>query len=147
MKKFLLDFLHRGLVACGCGPLVLAVVYWILHSWDGVELITVEEVCTGIVSLTGLAFLAGGLNALHQVERLPLAVTVLIHGSVLYGGYLATYLLNGWLDGDMLPILVFTGIFVAGYFLIWLGIYIAMKRKTAKLNAILKQKQQKSQPH
>ena len=144
MKKFLLDFLHRGLVVCGCGPLVLAVVYWILHSWDAVELLTVGEVCTGIVSLTGLAFLAGGLNALHQVERLPLAVTVLIHGSVLYGGYLATYLLNGWLDGDMLPILVFTGIFVAGYFLIWLGIYITMKRKTAKLNAILKQKQQET---
>lgn len=144
MKKFLLDFLHRGLVACGCGPLVLAVVYWTLHSWDAVELLTVEEVCTGIVSLTGLAFLAGGLNALHQVERLPLAVTVLIHGSVLYGGYLATYLLNGWLDGDMLPILVFTGIFVAGYFLIWLGIYITMKRKTAKLNAILKQKQKET---
>ena len=144
MKKFLLEFLQRGLVACGCGPLVLAVVYWILHSWYGVELLTVEEVCTGIVSLTGLAFLAGGLNALHQVERLPLAVTVLIHGSVLYGGYLATYLFNGWLDGDMLPILVFTGIFVAGYFLIWLGIYITMKRKTAKLNAILKQKQQET---
>ena len=30
MRKFILDFLRRGLIACGFGPMVLAILYLIL---------------------------------------------------------------------------------------------------------------------
>ena len=34
MKNFVLDFLRRGLIAAGIGPIVLAIVYLILqHSY------------------------------------------------------------------------------------------------------------------
>jgi len=55
---------------------------------------------------------------------------------------LGTYLLNGWLEWGITPILVFTGIFVFGYLAIWVVIYSIIKRNTQKLNIILKQKQQ-----
>ena len=32
MKKFMLEFIRRGFIACGFGPLVLAVVYLILQK-------------------------------------------------------------------------------------------------------------------
>ena len=137
MKRYILDFLRRGLAAWGFGPVVLAVLYLLLP----VETLTVREVCLGIFSLSGLAFLAGGLNVLYQVERLPLMVAVLIHGGVLYVGYLATYLLNGWLEWGRVSILVFSGIFVAGYLAIWAVIYAIIRRNTARVNAMLKQKQ------
>ena len=137
MKRYILDFLRRGLTAWGFGPVVLAVLYLLLP----VETLTVREACLGIFSLSGLAFLAGGLNVLYQVERLPLMVAVLIHGGVLYVGYLATYLLNGWLEWGRVSILVFSGIFVAGYLAIWAVIYAIIRRNTARVNAILKQKQ------
>jgi len=142
MKKFILDFLRRGLVACGLGPIVLAVLYLILQQSAAIETLTVNQVCIGIFSLTALAFIAGGMNAVYQIERLPLMVAVLIHGVVLYVSYLGTYLLNQWLDWGATPILVFSGIFVVGYLTIWAIIYSIIKRNTEKLNEILKKRQQ-----
>lgn len=141
MKRFILDFIHRGLMACGLGPIVLAIIYWILQQYAVLEMLTVNEICVGIFSLTALAFLAGGMNAIYQIERLPLMVAILIHGCVLYAGYLLTYLINGWLDLGVTPILVFSGIFVVGYLVIWAIIYSILRRNTAKLNTMLKKQQ------
>ena len=138
MKRIISEFFRRGMAACGLGPLVLAVLYWILDP----QTLTAREVCTGIVSLSALAFVAGGMNVLYQLERLPLMAAVTIHGVVLYICYLATYLLNGWLEEDATPILVFTGIFVLGYLAIWAVIYSIIKRRTERLNRILKEKHQ-----
>ena len=142
MKKYLSEFFRRGIKACGVGPIVLAVLYAILHSQGVVDTLTVEEVCIGIFSLSALAFIAGGINFLYQIERLPLLVAILIHGSVLYICYLITYLVNGWLDWGMTPILVFTVIFLVGYLVIWGIIYSIIKKDTDKVNEILKQKRE-----
>ena len=142
MKRFVLDFFRRGLMACGFGPLVLAVVYGILQRCGVVETLTVHQVCVGILSLAVLAFVAGGMNAIYPIERLPLMVAILIHGAVLYACYLGTYLLNGWLEWGALPVLVFSGIFALGYLVIWAIIYCIIKRNTERINAVLKQKQQ-----
>ena len=141
MKKNLFEFIRRGLSACGFGPLILAVVYRILQLQGIVQTLTVDQVCVGIFSISALAFVAGGMNFVYQIERLPLMAAVSIHGGVLYAGYLATYLLNGWLRGDRTHILVFTGIFILGYLAIWAVIYTIIRRNTARLNAILREKQ------
>ena len=142
MKRFVLDFLRRGAIASGIGPIVWAIIYMILQQVAAVETLTVNQVCIGIFSLTALAFLAGGMNALYQIERLPLLMAILIHGSVLYVSYLGTYLINDWLDFGVIPIIVFSAIFVVGYIVIWAIIYSIIKRNTAKLNDMLQQKQQ-----
>ena len=142
MKRIILEFLRRGLCACGLGPMVLAALYLLLP----VETVTVREVCLGICSLSALAFLAGGMNVIYQIERLPLMSAIGIHGCVLYGGYLATYLLNGWLEWGRIPVLAFTGIFIAGYLAIWAVIYAIIRRRTEQVNALLRQKQQQEKP-
>ena len=142
MKKHILDFIRRGLVALGFGPLVLAVLYAVLHHQGVIQMLTVKQVCLGIFSLSGLAFVAGGMNTLYRIERLPLMFAILIHGSVLYVCYLITYLINGWLEQGIWPILVFSGIFLLGYLIIWAVIYCMIRRKTARINRILKQNQQ-----
>ena len=142
IKKYVIDFLRRGLVACGIGPLVLAALYLILYHTGKLQTLSVPEVCLGIFSLSALAFVAGGMNVLYQIERLPLMLAILIHGSILYAAYLITYLVNGWLDGGAIAILVFSGIFLLGYLAIWAVIYAMMKRRTTRLNEILRQKQQ-----
>ena len=134
----------RGLVSMGLGPIVLAIVYLILKQAVAVDTLTVPQICIGIFSLSALAFLAGGMNAIYQIERMPLMTAILIHGIVLYVGYLCTYLLNDWLDFGIIPIVVFTAIFVVGYIVIWAIIYSVTRRSTAKLNEMLKKKQQKS---
>ena len=141
MKKYLLEFLRRGSAACGLGPLVLAVLYLVLRQQVALQTLYVEQVCVGIFSLTALAFVAGGMNVIYQIERLPLMVAILIHGGVLYVSYLGTYLVNDWLEWGMAPVLVFSGIFVVGYLAIWAIIYSVIKRNTQELNDKLKKKQ------
>ena len=142
MKKYISEFSRRGLIAAGFGPVILAILYLILHRADAVDTLTVNEVCIGIFSLYVLAFMAGGMNVIYQIEKLPLMVAILIHGGVLYVGYLMTYLLNGWLKTGKTPILIFTVIFILGYLAVWGIIYFATKKKTRELNEVLKKKQE-----
>ena len=138
MKHHILDFIRRGMAACGIGPIVLAVVYLILQRNGEVQMLTVNQVCLGIFSLSALAFIAGGMNCIYQIERLPLMVAILIHGCVLYISYLITYLINGWLERDTTPILAFSAVFVLGYLVIWVVIYSGIKKKTDTINEMLK---------
>ena len=142
MKQFISEFFRRGLIAWGIGPLVLAVLYLILHQKADLLTLTVPQVCVGIFSLAALAFIAGGMNAIYQIERLPLMAAVSVHGCVLYISYLITYLLNSWLEWGTAPILVFSGIFILGYLVIWAIIYFIIRHNTAKVNEMLKEKQQ-----
>lgn len=138
MKKFWKEFLFRGLICAAGGPLVLAIIYGILGVTGTVESLPAREVCMGIISITLLAFIAAGMTAIYQQEQLPLAIMILLHGGALYVTYIFTYLLNGWLQNSLVPILVFTGIFLAGYALIWLIIYYIEKSNAEKINKILK---------
>ena len=142
MKKIVSEFLRRGLVASGIGPLVLAVLYLALRQRAGMQTLTVDQVCRGIFSLWALAFVAGGMNTVYQIERLPLMVAILIHGGVLYVSYLVTYLINDWLELGSGPVLVFTVIFVLGYLAVWAVIYATIRKRTKQVNELLKRKHQ-----
>ena len=121
MKKFWKEFLLRGLICASGGPIVLAILYGILGATGAVEAFSPREVCLGILTITLLAFTAAGMTAIYQMEQLPLPIMILPHGGALYIAYILTYLINGWLQNSLVPILVFTGIFVAGYALVWLN--------------------------
>ena len=142
VKKNVLEFFRRGLVASGFGSIVLAVFYLILQNQGVLQTLTVNQVCLGIFSLSGLSFIAGGMNVIYQIEQLPLMIAILIHGGILYISYLGTYLLNGWLKWGLTPILVFSAIFALGYLMVWAIIYFITKKRTERLNKILKKKQQ-----
>ena len=143
MKNFIMGFLRRGFSSCAVGPIVLAILYMILQKTSEIQSLSVSQVCVGIFSLSALAFVAGGINAIYQIERLGLMSALLIHGTVLYVGYLLTYLLNAWLAPGLIPIIVFTVIFVVGYVIIWAIIYMVIKTKTKRLNEMLRQNQSK----
>ena len=138
MKKFWKEFLLRGLICAAGGPVVLAVIYGILGATGAVETLAPSAVCVEILTIALLAFVAAGMTAIYQMEQLPLSIMILLHGGALYVAYILTSLLNGWLQNSLVPILVFTGIFVAGYALVWLIIYFVEKAKAEKLNNLLR---------
>ena len=141
MKQVILEFVRRGMIACGFGPLILVVLYLILHQKCDLQTLTVEQVCVAILSLSALAFIAGGMNVIYQIEQLPLMIAILLHGGTLYIGYLTTYLVNGWIEMGKSPIIVFTVIFLLGYLVIWLIIWSITKKNADWLNEKLKEKQ------
>ena len=138
MKKFWKEFMLRGLICASGGPVVLGIIYGILGATGVVEAISPASVCLAILSITLLGFVAAGMTAIYQMEQLPLPIMILLHGGALYLAYIVTYLMNGWLQQSLVSILIFTGIFLAGYGLIWCFIYWVERAKTKRLNQLLK---------
>lgn len=139
MKQYVKEFFHRGLLAAWGGPVVLAVVYGILGATGAVQTMTPWQMCRGILTITLLAFVSGGITMVYQVEKLPLFGAIVLHGAVLYVDYLAIYLVNGWLKDGLAPLLIFTAIFLAGYGVIWAIIYRVIRRDTQAINRKLAQ--------
>ena len=143
MKKYVCEFCKRGLVAMGFGPFILAIIYAILGANGVTQSIDIYVAALAIVSISVLAFIATGITVVYQIERLPLFYAILLHGLVLYADYALIYLLNGWLADGTLPFLIFTACFIAGYALVWLIIYLCIRKKTDELNHKLQSNQQR----
>ncbi len=138
MKKYILEFCKRGLMAAWGGPVILAVVYLALGAAGVIRTLSPAEVCKGILTVSLMAFIAGGVSVVYHIDRLPLTGAILIHSVILYLDYILIYLWNGWLKQDMTPILIFTVIFAVGYAFIWLMIYFSTRNNIEKLNRQLK---------
>ena len=132
MKAFFKEFFKRGFISAWGGPFVLAIIYFIVGKLENVQSIPIDEVSLGILSITFMAFTAGGITAIYQNDVLPLASSILIHAAVLYFDYLIMYLLNDWLPRSEIGI--FTAIFAAGFAFIWFIIYLFIKNKTDGIN-------------
>ncbi|MBQ2899866.1 MAG: DUF3021 domain-containing protein [Oscillospiraceae bacterium] len=140
MKSFFKDFLKRGFVSAWGGPVILAVIYYIVGRIENIETLSVGEVSVGILSITVMAFIAGGITAIYQSEKIPVVSSALIHAAVLYLDYLIMYLMNDWIPKNAEALGIFTVIFAAGFAFIWLIIYLCSRRKTDNLNRLRKEK-------
>ena len=137
MKKHIKTFIMNGLLACGLGPVVFAIVYAVLNATGVVSEMSVSEMVTGIISVTVLAFIAGGISMIYKIERLPITLAAFVHAGVLYLDYIVIYLINGWLKDGIIPFIVFTSCFFVGFALVWLIIYLTTKKSTDEVNSVL----------
>ena len=132
MKKHVIDFCKRGMVAAWGGPVIMAIVWLCLKAAGVVETLTVDQVVLGIISTTIMVFIAAGVSIVYQIETLPKSIAALIQMAVLYVDYMGIYLLNGWLPADKIGI--FTLIFIAAFAVIWLIIYTSIRMKVNRIN-------------
>jgi branched-subunit amino acid ABC-type transport system permease component len=137
MKKYVIEFLKRGMSFCFGGPLVMAIVYFVLGVFGELQTLTVNEVVLGIFSSTLLAFIAAGVTVIYTIDKLSPFSAALIHGVVLYFDYILLYLFNGWLQSSLKPIMIFTVCFILGYLIIWAIVFVVTRKCTKKLNESL----------
>ena len=138
LKKYFKDFLLRGLVAMGFGPIVLSIVYGILGICGVVDKLATSEVVLGFLSITSLAFLCGSMTVVYKIEEIGISKAITLHGISLYIAYAVVYISNNWLKDGFVSFLVFTAIFVVGYALVWLLIYLITKKRTDSINKKIK---------
>lgn len=129
------DFFLRGLMFGGFGPIIVGIVYLILHY--ALEDFTLNgvEVCTATFSTYVLAFVHAGASVFNQMERWPLAKSLLCHFGLLYIAYVLCYLLNSWIPFEPAVLGIFTAIFVVGYFAVWVSVYLGVRAASKRLNA------------
>ena len=138
MKKHIAEFCRRGLLSCWGGPVILAIIYIILHSTGVAETVSTFDAAKAIITIMLLAFIAAGITVVYTIEKLPLFSAILIHGVTLYLDYLIIYLVNNWLSNGAGPLIIFTAAFFGGYAVIWLIIFLITRSSAARLNRSLR---------
>lgn len=133
MNKYFKEFLHRGLLFSGFGPVVLGIVFFIISLTTKFSL-SGKEILLGIVSTYLLAFLQAGATVFNQIESWPIAKSLLFHFSTLYIAYSLCYVINTWIPFSPIVLLIFTAIFVVVYFVIWTTVYLSLKAYAKKFN-------------
>ena len=132
------DFFHRGFLFGGFGPIILSIIYLVLQRTIEDFSLNGAEVCLGIVSVYLLAFIHAGSGVFHQIESWSPAKSCLCQLALLYAAYVLCYVLNDWLPFEPLAIAVFTAIFVVGYGVICLTVYLSIKAYAKRLNRSLR---------
>ena len=129
------EFFHRGLMFGGFGPIIMGIIYAIAEKTAASFSLSGMEVLIAIVSIYLLAFIQAGTSVFHQIETWSVPKAAFCQLGTLYLTYLACYLLNSWIPFRVSVVLLFTAIFVVGYFAIWLVVYLSVKTVSRKLNA------------
>ena len=135
MNKYVKEFLHRGLIFAGFGPIILGIVFAILEGTvDGFSL-GGGEVLVAVLSTYAIAFVQAGASVFNQIEHWSLAKSLFFHFGSIYLVYVVSYLANTWIPFDPLAVLIFTAIFAVVYFVVWVTVYLIVRGCEKKLNA------------
>ena len=134
MNKYFKEFLHRGLIFGGFGPIILAIIYAILHFTESDFALNGIQTAIAIVSIYLLAFVQAGASVFNQIESFSLTKSLLCHFSSLYAVYVLCYLINNWIPFNAKVLLIFTAIFLLVYFIVWMTVFMIVKSTTKKLN-------------
>ncbi len=141
MNRYFKAFLYRGMIFAGFGPIVMGIIYGILDLTIEDFSVGGTEVLVAIVSTYLLAFIQGGASVFNQIEHWPLAKSLLFHFSSIYLAYLCCYIVNTWIPFEPIVILIFSGVFLVSYFIIWFSVTFAVKATEKKLNERIANKQ------
>jgi hypothetical protein len=135
MNKFVKNFLQRGLVFGGLGPIMLGIIYAILEKVIPGFTLGGYQVLVAIVSIYLLAFIQAGASVFYNIEGWQMAKSLLCHFGILYVAYLLCYVVNSWIPFSFDVIMIFTGCFAVGYFLVWGIVCLTVKNTVARLNS------------
>ena len=137
-KNYFKEFLHRGLIFGGFGPIIAGIVFFVLSLTLESFSLSGQEILLAIVSTYLLAFLQAGASVFNQIESWSVAKSMLYHFVTIYLAYVGCYLLNSWIPFDIKVILIFTAIFVVLYLVIWLSVFFAVRATSKRLNERVK---------
>lgn len=134
MNIYVKEFIRRGFLFSGLGPVTAALVIFIISRFqeniqlDGIQVLIMT------VSTFVLAFVQAGATVFNQIEHWSVPRSLACHFSSLYAVYVMCYLVNSWIPFNINVILVFTLIFVVSFFVIWTVVFLVVRHLSKKLN-------------
>lgn len=134
MNKYVKEFLHRGLMFAGFGPIIVGIIYFILSYTIKDFSIGGKETFVAILSVYILAFVHAGSSVFNQIEHWGIMKGLLCQLGTLYITYLICYLINFWITFEIAVVAIFTVIFVVGYLAVWSIVYLCVKVNAKKLS-------------
>ena len=136
MNKYVKDFFLRGMMFGGFGPIVVAIVLFVISFFDTVSL-SASDFLVAVVSGYLIAFVQAGATVFNQIEHWPILKSIGVHFFTLYLAYSVCYLINCWIPFEPQVLLIFTGIFAAVYAVVYVTVYLIVRSTAKKLNKAL----------
>lgn len=137
MNKYVKEFLLRGLMFSGFGPVIIGIIYIVLSKTVEGFALTAKDVFIGIISTYLIAFVQAGASVFNQIEHWSTPKSLFFHFGSLYIVYSLAYILNSWIPFVPDVLVVFTLVFIAVYFAVWITVYLIVKRTSKKFNSVL----------
>ena len=134
MNRYLKSFLHRGVVFCGFGPIVVSIVFFFISLSTESFTLSGTEILIAVVSTYILAFVQAGASVFNQIESWPITKSLFFHFLTLFTIYSLCYIVNSWIPFEPLVLLIFALVFIITYFLIWLTVYLIVRATGKDLN-------------
>ncbi len=137
MNKYLKTFLHRGLIFGGFGPVITAIIFYVLSFTLPDFSLGGKQILIATLSTYLLAFVHAGASIFNQIEHWPIAKSLGCHFGALYVAYSLCYIINTWIPFEPLALAIFTGVFAAIYAVVWVTVYVCIRITRNRLNAKL----------
>lgn len=134
MNRYVKEFLHRGLMFAGFGPIIVGIIYFILSYTVKDFSVGGKENFIAILSIYILAFVHAGSSVFNQIEHWGIMKGLLCQLGTLYIAYLICYLINSWIPFEITVVAIFTAIFIVAYLAIWGIVYLCVKGNAKKLS-------------
>lgn len=97
------------------------------------EALLVQTLLSGVYG--SIAF---GSISLYDIEKLPLALTSVLHCMIIVLLHIPNALFLGW-EETLADVLIMAGIQIASYFIVWLILYFSYRKQVSELNDLQKQ--------
>ena len=134
MNQYVKEFLKRGLLFSGFGPIVVGIVYLCIEG-SGVDLkLTATIVFLAIITTYIIAFVQAGSTVFNQIESWPKAKSLFFQMTSIYVVYMGGYLINNWIPFKLQVVIIFTSVYVITFLSVWLTVYFITKNVSKKLN-------------
>ena len=138
MNRYAKEFLKRGMMFGGFGPITLAIIYFIIQKLQPETTFDGTEILLGVISVYILAFVHAGASVFNQIEQWGINKSIAWHFGVLYVAYALCYLINTWIPFDIKVFGIFTGVFIGVYAIVWITVYLCVKLSVKKTNKKLR---------
>lgn len=138
MNKYFKEFIHRGLMFSGFGPIVFGIVMLCISFAEKDLSLTGKEILLGIVSTYMIAFIQAGATVFNQIEHWSVPRSMACHFSMLYAVYSIAYIINSWIPFKIEVLAIFTAIFIGVYFTVWIVVYLCVRNTGRKINERLR---------
>lgn len=136
--KYVKEYLHRGLMFSGFGPIIAGIVLFILSFTIEDFSLSGVEVFLAIISTYFLAFVQAGASVFNQIEHWSIGKSLFFHFASIYLAYSICYVANSWIPFEPMVLLIFTAVFVVAYLAIWLTVYFIVRATGKKLTKNLR---------
>lgn len=138
MNKYFKEFIYRGLMFSGFGPIVFGIVMLCISFAEKDLFLTSKEILLGIVSTYMIAFIQAGATVFNQIEHWSVPRSMACHFSMLYAIYSIAYIINTWIPFKIEVLVIFTAIFIGVYFTVWIVVYLCVRNTGRKINERLR---------